>query len=310
MGEAAKQLFPKEKTIQERLKEMNESGLFSQPVLKEHLQESDRKAPLYRVHEHSPEKLEKMTTTLLLEAQLLGGLPKHHSEVFHKRGWLLPFLMAYDQLLWGRWDYWGDILVKGTLEGSGPIPQIEWCSSEHVHQVKKMLTSCLDHTYYEGARIHEFADWLLWGLGATKEPPKISANVNEHWYKTFDLFLVLRYPTDYLSGLLEEASSQGYQQALGYYSTPFTVTTMMNKIVLEGNEDPETHKYESVYDGCVGCGAMLLPASNYTLFGCGQDISPIAVKLCQIQMLWYAPWYAINPFWEHRVKEGNALSAE
>jgi hypothetical protein len=43
---------------------------------------------------------------------------------------------------------------------------------------------------------------------------------------------------------------------------------------------------------CVGCAAMLLPASNYFLRGYGQEISGIAVKLCTLQMYFYAPWYA------------------
>jgi hypothetical protein len=69
---------------------------------------------------------------------------------------------------------------------------------------------------------------------------------------------------------------------------------MMTEIAAGGG-DPEVLKRQSVMDPCIGCGALLLPASNYHLKGFGQDISHIAVKLAKIQMYWYAPWFAFHP---------------
>ena len=83
------------------------------------------KKHLYRIDRFSVEQLARLPHEIAGYAQAIGGLPQHHSEVFEKRGWLLPFLFAYDDLLWGRWRYWTDILEKGTIEGSGPTPQIE-----------------------------------------------------------------------------------------------------------------------------------------------------------------------------------------
>lgn len=129
------------------------------------------------------------------------------------------------------------------------------------------------------------------GLAAAKDVPQISGQLNEHYYREFDLFLVLDNPTDYLSYVLCEQTSQGYKSGLGYYPTPFQITRMMVEMV-HGDGDAEAMKKQTVYDPCVGCGAMLLPASNYFLRGYGQDISNIAVKLCTIQMYFYAPWFA------------------
>ena len=254
---------------------------------------------LFAVYEFSEEELQKYVARFRTEASMIGGMPQHHSEALEKRGWMLPILLAADMLFTGRWDYWFDILEKGTIEGSGPIPQIQWSkNNEAQHQVKKMLLECLDGVHHKGGTISDFADWLLWGMAGTDTPPNISAEVNEHFYRTFNLEAVLRHPTDYLSGLLEEASSMGMKQALGYFSTPFDVTKMMADMAIGTPDTPEQleeMKGKSVCDPCVGCGAMLLPASNYMLFGYGQDINPVAIKLCRVQMYWYAPWYAINP---------------
>ena len=143
----------------------------------------------------------------------------------------MPILMATDMLLTGRWDYWMDIVESGSIAGSGPIPQLEW-SNNHIAigEVRKMLNQCLDGVYHMGATVNEFADWLLWSLAATKTPPNISAEVNEHFYRTFNLNMILRHPTDYMSGLLEEAATMGQKQALGYYSTPFNVTLALSLI--------------------------------------------------------------------------------
>ncbi|MED4068756.1 SAM-dependent DNA methyltransferase [Priestia megaterium] len=264
---------------------------------RELLEAVKQKTPLYRIEMFSPEELMEAMKTIGEWALANGGAPQSPKEALEKRGWLFPYLMGYDQLATGRWNYWIDILEKNTLEGSGPIPQIEWSHDRNsIHQVRKMLFNCIDGVWHEGVGPNEFADWLLWGLGAADEPPKISDKVSEHWYRTFDLALVLLHPTDYLSGLLEDLSSKGHKQALGYFSTPMDVTTMMAEMVVGNHENREEMKTKTVNEPCVGCGAMLLPMSNYTLFGCGQDINPVAVKFCIIQMYWYAPWYAKNPF--------------
>lgn len=248
------------------------------------------KTDFYRLERFELERLTHLPHEMASYAEAINGLPKHHGEALDKRGWLLPFLFTYDDLLWGRWSYWTDILLNGTIEGSGPIPQIKWVDSSGLasQATKNMLSECMNH---HEATIDNFADWLLWGLAATLHHPKVSDALNEHYYCHFDLFLILDNPTDYLSYLLCDQTGKGYKAGLGYYPTPFNITQMMVEMT-HGGGDPEVMKRQSVMDPCVGCGAMLLPASNYFLRGYGQDISGIAVKLCTIQMYFYAPWYA------------------
>jgi tRNA G10 N-methylase Trm11 len=61
------------------------------------------------------------------------------------------------------------------------------------------------------------------------------------------------------------------------------------------SDDEEEMKRQIINEPSVGCGSILLAASNYFLRGYGQDISRIAIKLCKIQMYWYAPWFAYHP---------------
>ncbi|CDQ41892.1 N-6 DNA methylase [Virgibacillus salexigens] len=252
-----------------------------------------KKERLYNIEEYHCLDIISLYSNINAHAKAINGLPQNHSEVFNKRGWMLPFLFSYDTLLWKRWDYWFEIIEKGTIDGSGPIPQIKWANtgSNEVQETSKMLQHCLNH--YE-ANIDNFADWLIWGLSINKETNinHISQNLNEHYYRAFDLFLVLKYPTDYLSHILTEETGKGYKSGLGYYPTPFSISEMMVKMSFS---DDKSYKTETVNDPCIGCGAMLLPASNYTLRGYGQDISKIAISLATIQMYWYAPWYAFHP---------------
>ncbi|WP_150274147.1 type I restriction-modification system subunit M [Paenibacillus tepidiphilus] len=251
----------------------------------------DKKNDLYRVERFSVEQLHKLQFSIRENSVAINGLPQNADEVYQKRGWLIVFLLAYDDLLWQRWDYWTTILEKGTIEGSGPIPKINWVHKAESKSIAtmKMLTECLNH---HEANMDLFADWLLWGLAATDVMPRISKKLNQHFYQVFDLFLILDNPTDYLSDLLCDQTGKGYKQGLGYYPTPMDISVFMTEIV-RGDQDPEALKKLTVMDSCVGCGAMLLPASNYFLRAYAQDISLIATKLCRIQMYFYAPWYAI-----------------
>lgn len=236
-------------------------------------------------------------------ALAMGGVPGSHTEVLDKPGWLLPYLFSQEGLFWGRWEYWSNILSRGTIEGSGPIPQIEWCNDETgLRATFKMLNDCVNYGVHYGVHVDAFADWLLWAFNMAEEPPRIPKEVNEYWYKFFNMTLLLKYPSDYMSLILQQSTSQGFQQAVGYYATPAPVAHMMAQLTL-GTADPEKTKQHVAYEPCVGCGALLLPMSNFTLFGCGQDINPTAIKFCKIQMMLYAPWYAHNPLLEQQKKK-------
>lgn len=245
----------------------------------------------YNITRFSQEQLHKLQHDVQMYATYTNGLPQSHSEVYMKKGWLLAFLYSYDSLLWGRWDYWMDIVGKGTIQGSGPIPQINWSSKGQagVTQTLKMFEQCLDHPE---STIYTFAEWLLWSLNTHEiKELTISKELNEHYYRKFDLFLVLDHPFDYLSEALMNETGKGYHSGLGYYPTPLSLTQLMATLTY-GGKNAEDYKKQTAYDPCVGCGALLLPASNYYLRAYAQDISLIATQLCKIQFLFYAPWFA------------------
>lgn len=251
----------------------------------------------YNIEKYTVEQLYKMQKNIKEYAKSIGGLPKNHLETFEKRGWLLPFLYAYDELLWGRWNYWFDILQKETIEGSSPIPQIEWVmpGSPGFDFTKKMLMKCINH--YE-SRIDTFAHWLHWGLALTNDRPEISERLNKHYYENFDVFLMQKYPSDYMSYVLCEQTGKGYKDGLGYFPTPFQVSVMMTQMSYSNADNPitaEKYKRCAIYDPCVGCGSTFLPASNYSLKGYAQDKSRIAIDLVKIQCAIYTPWFSFHP---------------
>ncbi|MNW54209.1 hypothetical protein D3C74_318020 [compost metagenome] len=70
---------------------------------------------LYRLERFSYESLLCLPQRTAAYAEAIQGLLQTHSEVFYKRGWLLPYLLPNDDLLWGRWSYWLDILQNTEL---------------------------------------------------------------------------------------------------------------------------------------------------------------------------------------------------
>jgi hypothetical protein len=256
------------------------------------------KIQLYGIESYSQDQLMKMKESIFKYAEAINGLPKNHMEVLEKGGWLLPFLYGYDDLLWNRWSYWFALIEKGTIQDSSPIPQITWETpgSLGYESTSKMLATCLNH--YE-AKIDNFAQWLQWGLALTKEKPNVSEKLNEYYYRNFDIFLLQKYPSDYMSHVLCEATGKGYKSGIGYFPTPFSVfsllITQMTYKELNSPIAREQYKKQTVYDGCVGCGSLFLPASNYSLRGYAQDINKTALDLLKIQCMLYAPWFAF-PF--------------
>ncbi|MFJ8220758.1 hypothetical protein [Bacillus cereus] len=250
-----------------------------------------------KIGEYSREELVKLNEDVLCYAKAINGLPTDHNDSLQKRGWLLPFLFGYDSLLWKRWDYWFDIINAGTILSAGPIPQIEWVTSNNkgFETTIKMLQKCLD---YHEASMSTFIQWLHWGLALTKTSPKITEKLSQHYYKHFNIFLMQKYPSDYMSIILCEQTGKGYKEGLGYFPTPFQLSIMMTYVVYKDINNPlkrEEYKQKTVYDPCVGCGSTFLPASNYSLKGFAQDVSRTALDLLKIQCMLYAPWFAFHP---------------
>lgn len=253
-----------------------------------------------------------------------------------KHGWLFPYLVQTDNLLWGRWQYWGksqllpdiawqrwklektiafltdrkpkaipDFVVEQTLPDGG-IPQITWNYNE---QAEKMLIKCLDsipnsgtwNTISSWTYLHYFIDWLLFGFGhpGYKElPPEPQGckGASMRLYQLFDISYLLMFPYDYFGRILPEMMGKRHKQATGFFPTPMAVSECMSKMI---NSDSPQNKLDLVKianEPCVGTGSLLLTQSNYTLCAIGADINLDLLKCALIQFAVYAPWY-YSPLW-------------
>ena len=62
-----------------------------------------------------------------------------------KKGWLIPYLTALDQMFYKRWTYWTEAVLSDKIPKE-PIPNIEFAMPMMYKEqlVKKNLKSCLD----------------------------------------------------------------------------------------------------------------------------------------------------------------------
>ena len=211
-----------------------------------------------------------------------------------RKGWLLPYLLKLDEMFFGRWDYWFNIIESDKIP-KVEIPQIPFKAAEEYTErlVQKNIRKCLDR----GSREHSyslglFIDWIMWGLGKEDEFPRVSETLDDFWYRTFNLGLFYKEPADHFGMIAMESMGKG--NGHGFFPTPASVVKMMTRMTFAGHS-PEKQKRESMMDPCCGTGIMFLYASNHTLNIQGNDISPLLVKMAKINAFIYIPWLAYRP---------------
>ena len=230
------------------------------------------------------------------------NIPKTQSSFRHpvSKGWLVPYLRKLDYMTNQRWYFRSSAIVRNKIVL--PIPQINFSTPKN-ESTMKMLKNCLE-TYHSAhlstRKIDLFFDWILWGFNSSliKKFPDIKKELSEHWYKTFDLGLLLKHPHDYPARILEYVGSKG---GPGWFATPMNINCMMQQIV----QGKETKPWQSTNDPCMGTGSMLLPLSNQSLNITGGDISGLMVKAAHINFTLYVPW-VMMPFSKYmlaRLKE-------
>ncbi len=224
-------------------------------------------------------------------ALIYDGKAKWEDFSFKERtckGWLLPYLLEIDAMFSDRWDYWSRT-VANQAPLDEPIPYIDFLETPD-HETMKNLTDCMKPYARYGFRFSDFLEWILWGFGAQKERAKISDEANEHWYRTFNLGLLLKNPHDYLGVILSEEKSGYWNNPNAFYPTPHSVCQLMVQMQVAGDQELMDLKNKSVCDPCVGTGRMLMYASNYCLHLYGQDIDYACVMACKINGFLYVPW--------------------
>jgi hypothetical protein len=227
------------------------------------------------------------------------------------KGWLLPYLLDLDLMFWRRWDYWLETLEAGKLLDR-PIPRLHILSGvEEGKEARQMLMTCLEHqrAYAHGITLVDFLEWLLWGFGdpdQTERPRKVREDLNEFWYRNFNLGLLLKYPKDYFGDIYADERSPMSKQRSGFFPTPETVCECMVRMAF-GGEKRDTRSM-SVCEPCVGTGRMLMHASNYSLNLWGADIDYGCVLACKVNGYLYMPWLVRPaPWFDNGMERGDAL---
>ena len=221
----------------------------------------------------------KTTTTTKENSKFTHPLPS---------GWLRPYLLALSDMFDGRWSYWlRTIDARAPLDE--PIPQIKFDQTPYP-DTKKNLKDCIEYMKRHGHGAHDawmsFIDWLLWGFGTKiqSEFPsnKVTEEISHHWYTTFNLGLMMKYPADHMAWGSTELVTMS---AGGYFPTPMHVCTMMAEMKMT-----KENKTSKTIDPVVGTGSMLLAASNHSLRLYAQDINLSMVKMCTVNGFIYIPW--------------------
>ena len=212
----------------------------------------------------------------------------------NNKGWLLPYLLKLDQIFFGRWEYWFNVIEIDEIP-KGPIPQIPFKAAEEYNErlVQKNIKECLDRGSLKlSDSLGMFVDWIMWGLGKGDQFPRISAELDDFWYRTFNMGLFYKEPADHWGMIAMERIGKNNGQ--GFFPTPANVVKMMTEMTLAG-QSQEKLKRSSVMDPCCGTGIMLLYASNHSLNLFGNDISLLLVKMAKINAFIYIPWLAYRP---------------
>lgn len=220
---------------------------------------------------------------------------RHDLDLDLEHGWLLPYLIAADMSLYGRWDYWYECMTSGNLPDTD-IPQIDWVDAGEGVLARKMLEVCLDTIPGYGSwqgwggweYFNYFLDWLLYGFGHHGQrtlpiEPHGCDGASMRLYQLFVVEVMLAWPYDYFGDILAE-NRHGRDQ--GFFPTPMSVCQIMSMMTI-GDADLRTR---SVADCCVGTGRMILAGSNHSLRLYGQDINGTCIKATLVNGFLYAPW--------------------
>ncbi len=214
-------------------------------------------------------------------------------------GFLLPYLLDFDSITYGRWDYWAEAMCEGTLPDY-PIPPIDWLHSSDP-RTRKMLETALDaiprHGSWQSMGAWEYfcylLAWMLWGFGhpgcdAPREPAGCEG-ASLRLYQVLNICAWMLWPYDYLGDLLAE---NAYGKGQGFFPTPMPLCCMMASMLMDQGGDMRT---QTVCDPAVGTGRFLLAASNYSLRLHGQDIDQMMCQATLVNGYLFAPWMA-KPF--------------
>lgn len=222
-----------------------------------------------------------------------GAMPDDGGEP----GWLRLYLLAMDRRIWGRWDWWLDVLMSGDLPADPAdqrIPQIEWWPQPH-EPTCKMLRNCVEHLQ-ASAGLHSWeatrylVQWIGHGLRGTPIEGRRYDKAERLLKRDFVLGLLQLFPYDYMGWMLSEL---GWGKRNGFFPTPLPLAQVMADLIMDPAPSAEALRTVETNDCAVGTGRLLMVASNRCLLLSGNDIDETALTACRVNMWLYAPWGAM-----------------
>ena len=100
-----------------------------------------------------------------------GNMNEELKSTRHRPGWLIPYLLALDDMFYHRWSYWLNAVESDRIPESA-IPRIDFKPSftYNSREVRKNIDKCLDYAqHYSSRSLEDFVDWILWGFNYGKE---------------------------------------------------------------------------------------------------------------------------------------------
>lgn len=248
-------------------------------------------------------------------------------------GWLLPYLFQIESMINGRWEFWVkanqikshsllELMTHGVTEKfletnlyHLDYPQIDFNEQS---KVIDYLYSILSIMTKAGASLQSSADyffsWLLYGFGHenfTERPTlNIRKNVEVQLYQYVDLFPFICHPADYFNPVMAEVFPVKQNKEKGFFPTPMSVCTAMNKIL-----NPDTRLSNNIMnEPCAGTGSLVLAYSNSGgMCVITTELQELVAKAQLINYYFYCPQYA-RPLWylldNNAVIWGNSLTLE
>jgi hypothetical protein len=246
-------------------------------------------------------------------------------------GWFQHQLWTIESALWGRWAYW---MAMGLNRTVGPlpewaIPQIPFAVPSGVHQPPAELRAKLpadmlekigtpdaarkhaikiicERCRYYGAHLIDIVRWWLWAFGSwsVEQRPSLPDEAQIILYHEFELHRLLGNPADWGAEITAEWMN-GAKKGTAWFPTPLCLVMAMTAMTF--GMEPSDGRLLKVQDPCVGTGAFLLGASNYSLRLSCCDIDPLMCAWTEFAGWLFIPWL-VRPQYIKELREDGATS--
>lgn len=259
----------------------------------------------------------------------------HVLERTAERGWFRQQLWAIEGLLWGRWPYWLAMGLNRTV-GKLPewkIPQVPFAAprgcnqkpgpyvepiTDEMREAVGTPHAALSHVLGVFERCRRYThdliglvQWWNWAFGGSvRERPRVPDEVEVILYHELQLHRLIGNPADWGAEITSEWYGGG-KGGTAWFPTPLSIVTCMTEMNF-GIHGGDT-RLLTANDPCVGTGAFLLGASNYSLRLSCCDIDPLMCAWTEFAGWLFIPWLVypqyIREFHQPSVAAAEPISA-